>query len=389
MARSDSTSKAPLATAIKTLLHRTTCSDATSEEPLATTRAVRTPPLTLRGLDMGTIKYLLRVNVEVSLEFNHQCFEGGQFSSKRGLLWRNPFRLYEDQMPLMMTFYIEENIVNPPCCRDNSLFTFHRIAGPNSMLFEDRADDEEESQRLYNLSRRLYTEVLTHELWEQPQDKGLILPRLIRSYSAVLGGSSSRITCVGCRFGGSGSHVPTRKIMKCKRCRMKELLMLEVAHKNEVFISSVHPRYAVSSEVSLPCLRVFPSSETKGKEFFKKYRIYIRIPPQNNVKGVGRFRNYCQQCRTFKIKNRETAQHYSKCLKAIASLVLANCPSSEPSTIPSLHVLCENVIGQQQSWKHQAIIPKAVSTPERLETIVTCRLICESLDSESVNAQVD
>ena len=365
------------------------CSDSTSEEPLATTRAVRTPPLTLRGIDMGTIKYLLRVNVEVGLEFNHQCFEGGQYSSKRGLLWRNPFRLYEDQMPLVMTFYIEENIVNPPCCRNDSLFTFHRIAGPNSMLFEDRADDVEESQRLYNLSRRLYTEVLTHELWEKPQDKGLILPRLIRSYSAVLGGSSSRITCVGCRFGGSGSHVPTRKIMKCSRCRMKELLMLEMAHKNEVFISSVHPRYAVSSEVSLPCLQVFPSSETKGKEFFKKYRIYIRIPPPNNMKRVGRFRNCCQQCRTFKIKNRATAQHYSICLKAIASLVLANCPSSELSTIPSLHILCENVIGQQQSWKHEAIIPKAVTTPERLETIVTCRLICESLNSESVNALVD
>ena len=332
---------------------------------IATKRGIRIPPRHLRGVSRKTIERLLMTSVKVEMHFSHECHPGVT-TNKSGLLWKFPDASEEKMMPLVMTFYIEEYITHPHCCRDKSLFTFKR---------EEVGDLSVEE---YEICRRLYADVLTHKLWEKPEDRGLMLPRLIRSYHSIIGSNLRVMSCIACPFNEIGPDIPKGELVQCHTCRMSELLTLEMVHRNDLFLPAIHPKYAVSANVSLPYITSFRTlgmDVYPGKKF-QTFRVLIRLSELPDAQDIREGKS-CHHCRIINLRQAHTTRDYSKCVRAIAALVIDNCPSFQQDTVPTLHVLCEQVISKNQHVLDVKKIPPSVTNGGRLHIIEMIQEECE------------
>ena len=354
------------------------CRNPKTEEDLsvATRRGIRIPPRHLRGVSRKTIERLLMTNVKVEMHFSHECHPG-VITNKSGLLWKFPhaseeLREREKMMPLVMTFYIEEYITHPHCCRDKSLFTFKREEVKNLNVEE------------YKICQRLYADVLSHKLWEKPEDRGLMLPRLIRSYHSIIGSNLRVLSCIGCPFNYIGPDIPKGQLVQCHTCRMFELLTLEMVHRNDLFLPTIHPKYAVSANVSLPYMASFQTLEIDicPDETYQNFRVLIRIDELLDTQDIREGKS-CHHCRIINLRQAHTTHDYSKCERAIAALVLDNCPSFQQDTVPTLHVLCEQVISKNQHVLDVKKIPPSVTNGERLDIIEMVLEECEYMEEDT------
>ena len=351
----------------------------TEEPSIAARRGIRIPPRHLRGVSRKTMQRLLLTNVKVEMHFSHECHPG-VITNKSALLWKFPYTLEElrereKMIPLVMTFYIEEYITHPRCCGDKSLFTFKRKETP---YLKDLSAEE------YEICRRLYADVLSHKLWEKPQDRGLMLPRLIRSYHSIVGSNLSIMSCIGCPFNDRGPDIRKGELVQCHTCRMFELLTLEMVHRNDLFLPAIHSKYAVSVNVGLPyktSFRTLGLDVYLGKTF-QTFRVLIRLSELPDAKDIREGKS-CHHCRIINLRQAHTTRDYSKCIRAVAALVLENCPSFQQDTVPTLHVLCEQVILKNQLVLDVKKIPPSVTNGERLHIIETIQEECEFMEENT------
>ena len=165
---------------------------------------------------------------------------------------------------------------------------------------------------------------------------------------------------------------------------MFELLTLEMVHRNDLFLPAIHPKYAVSINVSLPYEASFRTLDMDicPDKTYQNFRVLIRLSELLDAQDIREGKS-CHHCRIINLRQAHTTHDYSKCVRSIAALVLDNCSSFQQDTVPTLHVLYEQVISKNQHVLDVKKIPPSVTNGGRLYIIERVQDECEDMEEST------